>query len=423
MKRRAIPLLSIIIGALILPLTALAAAGDLELLPSSIQFAPQPVTEGRKTRIYATVKSNSKDDLYGTVRFTNQSEGKQIGTDQPISVFGGKTDDVFVDWTPQAGEQTILVAIMPWQSGDNSGNNTYKVTINVIADLDHDGVSDSEDTDVDGDGISNSNDAFPRNPKESKDTDGDGIGDNADSDDDNDGVPDTQDAFPFDPKESKDTDGDGVGDNADPDIDGDGIPNDKEGQLGTNPVLKDTDGDKVPDKKDLFPKDIMESKDTNKNGVGDNKDPDIDGDGVPNAQDAFPNNRGPQAGNSGTPLIVQVGNGNTLLLDATPSIDPDGKISKVVWKIDNQKVYEGVRREVPITETGTHEIELQVTDNNGETVAKKWNFYGTASVLLAQGGWLVTAIALALIGLFYYSTRARKRDSKLKSDDDHGKQS
>lgn len=33
-------------------------------------------------------------------------------------------------------------------------------------------------------------DAFPRDPKEKRDSDGDGIGDHADMDDDNDGVPD-----------------------------------------------------------------------------------------------------------------------------------------------------------------------------------------------------------------------------------------
>lgn len=423
MKRRASTLLGIIIGTLMLPLTATAATGDLELVTSSIRFSPQPVMEGRKTRIYATVKNNSKDDLYGTVRFANQSEGKQISSDQPISIFGGKTDDIFVDWIPAPGEKIIGVNVMPWQGGDNGGNNSYKITMDVVADLDQDGVADSEDIDIDGDSILNSADSFPRNQKESKDTDGDSIGDNTDTDDDNDGVLDAQDAFPFDPKESKDTDGDGIGDNTDTDIDGDGIPNAKEKQQGTSPILKDTDGDKVPDKKDLFPLDIMESKDTNKNGVGDNKDPDIDGDGVPNTQDTFPNNRAPQAGNSDTPLIVQVGNGKTLLLDATPSIDQDGKISKVLWKIDNKDTYEGIRKEIPITETGIHEVELQITDNNGETTSKKWNFYGTASVLLTPGGLAIATIALALIGLFYYSTKARKQDSKLKSDDDQSKQS
>ena len=39
------------------------------------------------------------------------------------------------------------------------------------------------------------------------DTDGDGIGNNADDDDDGDGVSDSQDAFPLDPRVSRDSDG------------------------------------------------------------------------------------------------------------------------------------------------------------------------------------------------------------------------
>jgi hypothetical protein len=61
-------------------------------------------------------------------------------------------------------------------------------------DLDGDGKGDACDTDTDGDGILDVADAFPREPKESKDSDGDGLGDNADLDDDNDLVPDAQEA-------------------------------------------------------------------------------------------------------------------------------------------------------------------------------------------------------------------------------------
>ncbi len=410
MKNPSRILLTVLLSNLFLPLTVHAAQGDLELLPSSIKFSPSYITEGRKTRIYATIKNNSNEDLYGTVRFANS--GQQVGGDQPISVFAGRTDDVFVDWTPSAGEQAISVAIVPWQKGDNESNNAYQVKVDVVADLDHDGTRDEEDTDVDGDTVLNSNDGFPRDKTESKDTDGDGIGDNADLNDDNDGVPDKEDIFPLDPKESKDTDGDGIGDNSDPDIDGDGIPNDEEGKIGTDPKSADTDGDKVNDQKDAFPTNATETKDTNKNGIGDNSDPDIDGDGIPNVKDAFPANRPPEAQDIGTPLIMQVG--ETLRLDASKSMDKDGKVSKVVWIIDGKDRYEGISREVIVASTGTHEVELQVTDNSGETTSKKWNFYGTSSIFLTQGGVLAALIALALLGFFYYSTRASKKAAKLK---------
>ena len=60
-------------------------------------------------------------------------------------------------------------------------------------------------------------------------------GDVCDDDDDNDGVKDYLDAFPFDPKESKDTDGDKIGNNADTDDDGDGVSDLEEAEKGTNP--------------------------------------------------------------------------------------------------------------------------------------------------------------------------------------------
>jgi len=44
------------------------------------------------------------------------------------------------------------------------------------------------------------------------------------------------DAFPRDPKEWRDTDGDGIGDNADPDDDGDGFTDDEERRAGTDPL-------------------------------------------------------------------------------------------------------------------------------------------------------------------------------------------
>lgn len=61
-------------------------------------------------------------------------------------------------------------------------------------DTDKDGKGDLCDTDLDGDGVLNEADAFPLDPKESRDTDGDGLGNNADADDDNDLLPDAEEA-------------------------------------------------------------------------------------------------------------------------------------------------------------------------------------------------------------------------------------
>lgn len=417
MKKRASLLLGTLLSTLSLPFAVYAASGDLELIPGSIKFSVEPLSEGRKTRIYATVKSNSIDDLYGIVRFIDVNHGAQIGSDQPISVFGGRTDDIFVDWMPGAGEHKLKIEVLPWQKGDNASNNAASLNVTVIADQDYDGISDEKDNDIDGDGVMNSEDAFPRNSKETKDNDGDGIGDNQDTDDDNDNAIDPEDAFPLDPKESKDSDHDGIGDNADPDIDGDGIENDTEIKNGTDPRQADTDGDGVPDNKDAFPLDPKESKDTNSNGIGDNSDPDIDGDGIPNSQDTFPKNIAPKVAAVNTPYIVRVH--EKILLDATPSLDLDGKVEKVEWVIDGRTTYQGITQEVTLDEPGSHEIELRITDNSGETRSQKWNMYGTTSVFLTQGGILAALIALALLGLFYYITKASKRRAKQIQSQDH----
>jgi LPXTG-motif cell wall-anchored protein len=82
-----------------------------------------------------------------------------------------------------------------------------------------------------------------------------------------------------------DIDGDGIGDSQDEDIDGDGVLNEEEVAMGTSPTNPDTDGDDINDNIDAFPLDKTEWRDTDNNGIGDNKDPDVDGDGIPNEEE------------------------------------------------------------------------------------------------------------------------------------------
>ncbi len=82
-----------------------------------------------------------------------------------------------------------------------------------------------------------------------------------------------------------DSDGDAIGDKLDPDDDNDGVPDEQEIKLGTNLLKTDTDGDGVNDKIDALPLDKTEWRDTNNNGVGDNKDTDADGDEISNADE------------------------------------------------------------------------------------------------------------------------------------------
>ena len=140
--------------------------------------------------------------------------------------------------------------------------------------------------DSDLDGVKNLDDAFPNNPRETKDFDGDGVGDNAD-------------AFPSDRSEQFDTDRDGVGNNADVDDDADGISDEfdafplREGEwvdsdndgIGNN-ADTDDDGDGVADGDDVFPLNGDEWVDTDLDGIGDNQDNDDDNDGIPDDLDA-----------------------------------------------------------------------------------------------------------------------------------------
>jgi hypothetical protein len=164
--------------------------------------------------------------------------------------------------------------------------------------------STESDTDTDGDGFVDSQDAFPQDPRESKDTDldtigdntdncpaianadqtntdanfenGDGQGDLCDSDDDADGVDDSADAFPLDASESMDTDGDTIGDNAD------NCP------VITNTDQLNSDGDSAGDACDALPDDATETLNNDGDAFGDNADPDDDNDSTLDVDDAFP---------------------------------------------------------------------------------------------------------------------------------------
>ena len=129
-------------------------------------------------------------------------------------------------------------------------------------DIDGDGKPNDADPDDDNDGMPDARDAWPLEREETADADGDrigdgldadvdadgkaddlnknGVADNAETDWDGDGVPNASavpwDAFPRDPKEWRDTDGDGIGDNADPDDDGDGWTDEEEKRAGSDPL-------------------------------------------------------------------------------------------------------------------------------------------------------------------------------------------
>ncbi|MEK9159123.1 MAG: PKD domain-containing protein [Patescibacteria group bacterium] len=353
----------LLVSLLSLATPAFAVSGDLSVSDANVWFSNSYFFEGSPTRIWASVQNNSPSDLLGTVRFT--SKDGNIGTDQPISALAGKSDDVFVDWTPPSyGEYTITVTVIPWDgTSDNPGNNVVQKTVNVQQDTDHDGIPNSTDPDKDGDGVNNEEDTFPISSLESKDTDGDGQGNNADTDDDNDGTLDADDQMPEDSRYTKDQDSDGSPDEIDDDIDGDGVLNDDEDNQETDPKNSDTDGDAKNDGEDPFPSDPKEWFDVDNDGTGDNSDDDIDGDGLANVNDTDPSNPSPVAEMDQDVIIA--GLGDEITFDASASQDDTG-IVKFVWQFGDETV-EGAQVTRSFDATGLQTAILTVYDDKGQS--------------------------------------------------------
>ncbi len=174
---------------------------------------------------------------------------------------------------------------------DSDGDGTPDV---LDTDADNDGISDADDTndndgpsgDLDGDGVRNGDDADD-NDGPNGDLDGDGVS-NEDDTNDNDGP-------------TGDLDGDGVANEDDAndddgptgDLDGDGVANEDDTNDNDGPS-GDLDGDGVSNEDDA---------DDNDGSAGD-----VDGDGEPNGSDPTPNGEEPSGGDDSGD---DAGNGGT----------------------------------------------------------------------------------------------------------------
>ena len=247
---------------------------------------------------------------------TSGTFGAGMG-DIPITVFA---DPAGLDPGAHAGTITFSSTDCNGEGEDNPLPATVEVTIEIIADLDGDGVEDADDNcpldanptqeDTDQDGVGNACDNCPDVPNpDQSDIDGDFRGDVCDNcpdvdnthqaDSDEDGVGDDCDICPG-GDDTLDTDGDGVPDFCDAcpadnpdDTDNDGVCDSNDICSGGDDTL-DTDGDGVPDFCDACPLDNPD--DTDGDGVCDSNDVcpgaddalDMDGDGVPDFCDACP---------------------------------------------------------------------------------------------------------------------------------------
>ncbi len=388
--------------------TAFAATGDLSINNQNIRFSRESFLEGQVTRIYATVANNSNKDLLGVVRFFDN--GSQISSDQAISLFGKKTDDVFVDWEPSYGNHRIAVKIYPWTPEiDDPGNNWIVTEVYAAQDTDHDGITNTEDADDDGDKVDDDNDAFPLNPKEQFDTDGDSMGDNEDEDDDNDGVPDEFDDLPRDPNETIDTDKDGVGNVTDTDDDGDGLTDTEEENLKTDPVNPDTDGDTAKDGEDAFPANSEEQSDTDKDSIGNNADTDDDNDGILDETDPFPENKAPVVKLESDNTAVDISEETTF--DATPSYDEDGEIVSYIWDI-NGTILEGNSVKYTFPAQGDYPVKLTIKDDQGQSQTSEFMVSVMNIKLYTRLVITLLTILLALVIYFKYISPTKKSKNK-----------
>lgn len=389
-----------------------ALGGDLGINASNINFSTTGYIQGTTTRIWITVQNNSSYDLLGSVRIT--ANGESVAGDQPVSVLGNKTDDVFIDWVPtKIGIYDLVINLIPWESnGDDPSNNTVIKQVYVEQDTDQDGIPDSRDDDKDGDNVKNEEDAYPSDPTEWKDTDGDSIGNNQDEDDDNDNVLDVDDELPEDPLHSKDLDKDGIADEEDEDMDGDGLLNEDENDLGTDQKLVDTDLDHVGDKEDPFPTDANEWSDMDSDEIGDNSDTDIDGDNIVNEDDIDPSNKAPVAAVNDNVILADIG--EEIILNASSSSD-DGEITKYVWQIDGQTL-EGSEITQKFDSKGTKTATLTVYDKNGQSDSteiriKVYDF----KFLMGTAGLSLLLILLAFYLIYRYNRAAFKKNHKKKA--------
>jgi len=431
---------SIILSTLIVLTTFMQTAlaetgGDLALSASSLRFSSEIFLEGNPIRIYITVQNSSPYDLKGRVNFSDLTYGRQIGSDQNISILAGKTDDIFVDWVPVSyGDHKLAIEIDPWiTNGDDINNNRITKTVSVLQDTDHDGITNENDNDDDNDGVIDSEDAFPLNSLEQIDSDGDTIGDNEDDDDDNDSYKDSEDAFPLDSLEWNDFDGDNIGDNADADDDEDGISDDEEYLLGTMQLNPDTDGDNVIDGQDAFPLDSSEQYDFDNDGVGNNRDDDDDNDGVFDINDFNPLNKGPEIVISGNTKIAFLG--REMEITAEKSFDPDGEISGIRWfvykdilneeeliKIEDENKLTNIvqkNRTIPFTIKGDilkyipenqdeYYIKLIIYDDKGESRAKHIKITVYNLDLHLKIALISVIIFLAILIILKYTALAEK---------------
>ena len=413
--RKVIPITFLILCFLGLYQTVIAQSNEISIGQDSVRFSTDRILEGNLTRIYATVQNQSISDLKGTVQFYDQSAGSQIGSDQTVSILAGGSDDIFVDWYPPfEGTHHISITIDPWiTKNDDPDNNSASLTVEVLKDTDHDGITDEDDPDDDNDGALDEDDHFPLDASEQTDTDGDRIGNNADEDDDNDSHLDEEDAFPLNSLEWEDIDEDGIGNNEDDDDDNDGLSDEDEERAGTDPLKEDSDEDGVIDGDDDFPTDPSEQYDYDKDGLGDNVDEDDDDDGLLDEEDPDDHNKGPIIQLSGNSVFAFLN--REAHVSAADSYDEDGKLCCITWEISGEIKKTGKEFRFTFTETGKKKVKITVYDDKKEIRELEFEINVIDMDFIIIIILVITIILLAILINLKYNSWAKKLLNKIKS--------
>lgn len=163
------------------PLTVAAAAADAFITPSGFYILPPEPVEGQTARIYARVDLRTADDVQGVVAFF--VDGKQVGSAQSISIVGGRSDEVFVDWVPNHGGHFDFKAVVTLTSEEDANPRDNAVAMkDLFVDYDTDGdkVPNSTDIDDDNDGLNDKEEVKIGTDPLKTDTDGDGLNDRVD---------------------------------------------------------------------------------------------------------------------------------------------------------------------------------------------------------------------------------------------------
>ncbi len=262
--------------------------------PTAAGVTLTPITPGAGQDITASLTSYTDVDL-DSVTATYQWKLGAVVQSTSKTLPGSLT-------TPG---QVWTVIATPTDGTDAGNPVTASVTI-LAPDSDGDGVHDDKDNCI---GVVN--------PKQ-ENYDNDALGDACDDDDDNDGysdlvelaagsnplnkaaipgdkdgdtVPDGTDNCPDLPNANqKDIDSDGIGDVCDPDRDGDGFDNEVDGLPDDPRYHLDADKDGVADELDQCPG-FDDKADLDQDGIADGCDIDDDGDGVPDGHDKFPRDK------------------------------------------------------------------------------------------------------------------------------------